>query len=90
MPKINPIKDCLALGNRIELECIVLRAFPAHVNDLILNFLDDVANGLLAVWIKFRDKILCNSVLISVAFAGQKLVQRSRMQREAFDVDVTC
>jgi hypothetical protein len=28
--------------------------------------------------------------LISVAFAGQKLVQRSRMQREAFDVDVTC
>jgi hypothetical protein len=67
VPKINPIKDCLALGNRIELECIVLRAFPAHVNDLILNFLDDVANGLLAVWIKFRDKILCNSVLISVA-----------------------
>ena len=55
VPKINPIKDCLALGNRIELECIVLRAFPAHVNDLILNFLDDVANGLFAVWIKFRD-----------------------------------
>ena len=26
VPKINPIKDCLALGNRIELECIVLRA----------------------------------------------------------------
>jgi len=66
-----------------------LGAFPAHVKNLILDLLDNVPHAVPVGWLEIGNKILRNGVQSSGRVADKKLVQRTSMQREALDEDVT-
>ena len=64
-------------------------AFPAHVKNLILDLLDNFPHGFGIGWLEIGNEILRNGVQSSGRVADKKLVQRTSMQREALDEDVT-
>ena len=54
-----------------------------------MNLLNDVANSVVPIGrLKSLDEILRDDIQLSGRVADKKFVQRSRMQREAFDIDV--